>query len=91
MGTGTVMFFNELKGYGLIRSDESGPDIKVYRSGLKLEVDAQGRTISPFELSKTVLRSDQRVSFDIQKGPMNNCAINVTAISSTTEPNPGNE
>lgn len=38
MRKGTVKFFNEAKGYGFIKDDESGKDIFVHISGLKDEV-----------------------------------------------------
>ncbi|MFB6307621.1 MAG: cold-shock protein [Flavobacteriales bacterium] len=38
MKTGTVKFFNESKGYGFIKQDESEEDIFVHVSGLVDEV-----------------------------------------------------
>ena len=38
MEKGTVKFFNQGKGYGFIKSDESGKDIFVHVSGLKSEI-----------------------------------------------------
>lgn len=35
METGTVKFFNETKGFGFIKSDNSGKEIFVHVSGLK--------------------------------------------------------
>ena len=34
MQTGTVKFFNELKGFGFIRPQDNQPDIFVHASGL---------------------------------------------------------
>lgn len=38
MKTGTVKFFNETKGFGFIKSNETGQDIFVHVSGLKEEI-----------------------------------------------------
>ena len=34
MKTGTVKFFNNEKGYGFIKDDESGKDVFVHKTGL---------------------------------------------------------
>lgn len=38
MNTGKVKFFNESKGYGFIKSDDSGQEIFVHVSGLIDEI-----------------------------------------------------
>ena len=38
MKTGTIKFFNEEKGFGFIKQDESGQDLFVHVSGLVDEV-----------------------------------------------------
>ncbi|WP_320816192.1 cold-shock protein [Flavobacterium sp.] len=37
MATGTVKFFNEEKGFGFITNDETGKDIFVHASGLRVD------------------------------------------------------
>ena len=36
MATGTVKFFNEEKGFGFITNDETGKDIFVHATGLRV-------------------------------------------------------
>lgn len=42
MRTGTVKFFNEEKGYGFITDEETGNDIFVHASGMRVESLTQG-------------------------------------------------
>ncbi len=37
MATGTVKFFNEEKGFGFITNDETGKDIFVHATGLRVD------------------------------------------------------
>jgi CspA family cold shock protein len=46
MRTGTVKFFNESKGYGLITDDENGKEIFVHASGIKAENLNEGDKVS---------------------------------------------
>lgn len=50
MNKGTVKFFNETKGYGFIKDDESGTEYFVHVSGLIDEVD-QGDEVT-YELKE---------------------------------------
>ena len=47
MSLGTVKFFNESKGYGFIKDNESGKEIFVHVSGLIDKIDANGELIEP--------------------------------------------
>lgn len=38
MATGTVKFFNETKGFGFIKNDETGQDVFVHVTGLIDEI-----------------------------------------------------
>ncbi|MDZ7260911.1 MAG: cold shock domain-containing protein [candidate division KSB1 bacterium] len=67
MPTGTVKWFNERKGYGFIKMDD-GVDIFVHKSNLK---DTGFRR---------TLQENQRVSFEIRKGPKGDEAIEVRVI-----------
>ena len=62
MGTGTVKFFNEAKGFGFIK-DESGQEIFVHISGLK---DSRG-----------TLNEGDAVSFETEESPKGLNAVNV--------------
>ncbi len=46
MRTGKVKFFNEEKGYGFITDDETGKDIFVHVTGLRVEKLEQGEAVS---------------------------------------------
>ncbi|MFT3794802.1 cold-shock protein [Flavobacterium sp.] len=46
MRTGTVKFFNESKGYGFITDEETGKDIFVHASGIKVEEIREGDRVS---------------------------------------------
>ena len=62
MSHGKVKWYNEIKGFGFIVTDE-GNDVFVHRSGL----------ISPF----SGLSNDQEVEFEVKQGEKGLVAFNV--------------
>jgi len=66
MTKGKVKWYNEIKGFGFIES-EDGADIFVHRSGLE----------SPF----SGLQSDESVIFDTKQGEKGIVAFNVKSAS----------
>jgi len=46
MRTGKVKFFNESKGYGFITDDETGKDIFVHASAMRVESLNEGDAVS---------------------------------------------
>lgn len=61
MSTGTVKFFNETKGFGFIKEDESGKEYFVHVTGL----------------NGSKIRENDSVTFDIQEGKKGLNAVNV--------------
>ena len=49
MNTGTVKFFNETKGYGFIKEDESGKEYFVHVSGLVDEINENDKVTFDLE------------------------------------------
>ncbi|NBV13658.1 MAG: cold shock domain-containing protein [Sphingobacteriia bacterium] len=64
MSTGTIKFFNETKGFGFIKDDETGEDVFVHKTGV---------------LDNNV-RENDRVSFEVQAGRKGVNAVNVRKI-----------
>ena len=66
MKTGTVKFFNTIKGFGFITPDDGSKDVFVHVSAVERS-----------ELG--YLNEGQKVSFDIQRDPRGPKAINLQA------------
>jgi CspA family cold shock protein len=67
MATGTVKWFNDIKGFGFIKPDDGGEDVFVHYS----EIRAAG-----FK----ALRDDQKVFFEVRMGPKGKQASNIQAF-----------
>ena len=67
MQTGTVKWFNDLKGFGFITPDEGGEDLFAHYS----EVQGSG-----FKS----LKENQKVSFEVKQGPKGKQAANIQAL-----------
>jgi CspA family cold shock protein len=65
VGTGTVKWFNETKGFGFISPDSGGDDLFVHHSEIKTAGYAS-------------LNEGQKVQFEIGQGKKGPCATNVT-------------
>lgn len=65
MQTGTVKFFNESKGFGFITNEETGKDIFVHVTGIKVDH----------------LNEGDRVSYEEEEGRKGIVATNVVIIN----------
>ncbi len=65
MQTGTVKFFNESKGFGFITNEETGKDIFVHVTGIKVDN----------------LNEGDRVSYEEEEGRKGIVATNVVIIN----------
>ena len=57
MKTGTVKFFNDSKGFGFIKDEESGQDIFVHSSGLKESIRENDNVVFEVEQGKKGLNA----------------------------------
>ncbi|MDO7876095.1 cold shock domain-containing protein [Hymenobacter sp. ASUV-10] len=64
MATGKVKFFNETKGFGFIKNDETGEDIFVHISDLQV----------------SSVRENDRVQYEVAQGKKGPNAVKVTLI-----------
>ncbi len=64
MGTGTVKFFNEEKGYGFITPDDGGKDVFVHKNGL----------------DGTIIKEGDKVTYDTEEGRKGLNAVNVNLV-----------
>ncbi len=67
MGTGTVKWFNESKGFGFITPDDGGKDLFAHFSA----IEGDG--------FKT-LQENQKVSFEVTTGPKGDQAVAIKAM-----------
>ena len=56
MSTGTVKWFNAVKGYGFIQPDDGSKDVFVHISAVQ-------------KAGMATLNEGQRVSYDLERGP----------------------
>ena len=66
MALGTVMWFNDQKGFGFIKPDDGGEQVMVHYSAINLN-------------GFKTLKEGQRVQFEIVQGPKGKIAANVQA------------
>ena len=64
MSTGTVKWFNNMKGYGFIVPDEGGEDIFVHHTEIKVE-------------GRALLNEGQKVEYDVREGEQGPVATSV--------------
>jgi CspA family cold shock protein len=57
MKNGTVKFFNDSKGFGFIKDEESGQDIFVHSSGLKENIRENDNVVFEVEQGKKGLNA----------------------------------
>jgi cold shock protein len=57
MNTGTVKFFNSLKGFGFIKDNETSKEYFVHSSGLKDKIDENDEVTFDLEMGKKGLNA----------------------------------
>jgi CspA family cold shock protein len=72
MLSGKVKWFNNAKGYGFILADGRDEDLFAHYSAIQMD-------------GYKTLKAGQAVSFDIIQGPKGLHAVNISALSATTE------
>lgn len=70
MSTGIVKWFNDSKGFGFIKQDDGGDDLFAHFSAIQQQGSAEFRT----------LQENQRVSYDVVRGPKGLQAANIKPI-----------
>ena len=67
MATGTVKWFNDSKGFGLITPDDKSEDVFAHFSAINMN-------------GFKTLKEGQRVSFEVTSGPKGKQASNIQAV-----------
>ena len=67
MGTGTVKWFNDAKGFGFITPDSGGKDLFAHFSAIQGD-------------GHKSLQENQKVSFDVTTGPKGDQASNIKSL-----------
>ncbi|WP_329362988.1 cold-shock protein [Streptomyces sp. NBC_01483] len=67
MTTGTVKWFNDAKGFGLIVPDEGGEELPVHYSEIRVD-------------GFKSLDENQQVQFEVKTGPKGQQAVNVVPL-----------
>jgi cold shock CspA family protein len=67
MATGSVKWFNDAKGFGVITPDDGGKDLFAHHSSIQMQ-------------GFKSLKEAQKVSFDVVQGPKGPAASNIKPI-----------
>ena len=73
LSTGTVRWFNEVKGYGFIAQDDGGEDLFVHFRNINLNSDKK----------RFVLTEGERVCFEVGEGAKGPMATNVSPLKAS--------